>query len=340
MTQTRREPATTQDPQERNQQMLERYLDGETLAAIGEDYGVTRERVRQIVTKLGGPSAEESRAKRIAARQAAQQARLDDFMAEFGATARRLSANGHTRDQAIRRLALLNPSLDTALAEEALRQSTIVFDRYVDNIFSDAVVEAGIWYLLGSEHGLAPDRAAATELLDLDLMEELASILGSGDATAEDVSTVLGVIAAAQQHVTAEPDTTITGARYEELRRELVDALGWVSAKGSSPWPPTRQTLMRRYATWSRALASLGIATTSRGRTPGLVKYTDADYVNAARSFLAECARSGASPTYAAYEDRAQRLMGTDCEIPSGSSLRNYFGAWSDVVRLGFDLSA
>lgn len=40
---------------ERDARMVERHLNGETLTAIGEDYGLTRERVRQIVRQAGVP---------------------------------------------------------------------------------------------------------------------------------------------------------------------------------------------------------------------------------------------------------------------------------------------
>lgn len=38
---------------ERNREFARRYLGGETLQAIGDDYGVTRERVRQILRAMG-----------------------------------------------------------------------------------------------------------------------------------------------------------------------------------------------------------------------------------------------------------------------------------------------
>lgn len=37
----------------RNQDMESRYLSGETLQSIGKSYGITRERVRQILAKRG-----------------------------------------------------------------------------------------------------------------------------------------------------------------------------------------------------------------------------------------------------------------------------------------------
>ena len=66
--------------QQRNAQMVERYAAGETLESIGASYGVTRERVRQIVAKLGGATAEESRKHRLAARESASAAARAAFL--------------------------------------------------------------------------------------------------------------------------------------------------------------------------------------------------------------------------------------------------------------------
>ena len=57
--------------EQRDAAMVERYADGETLEAIGQSFSITRERVRQIIAKVGGTNAEESRKNRIAAREAA-----------------------------------------------------------------------------------------------------------------------------------------------------------------------------------------------------------------------------------------------------------------------------
>ena len=49
---------------ERNHRIAERVLDGETMDAIGLDYGITRERVRQIAKKFG-VTGEDGRAARM-----------------------------------------------------------------------------------------------------------------------------------------------------------------------------------------------------------------------------------------------------------------------------------
>ena len=55
----------------RAKDMAARYAAGETLAAIADVYGLTRERVRQILNKHGGPDALDARRARAEAREAA-----------------------------------------------------------------------------------------------------------------------------------------------------------------------------------------------------------------------------------------------------------------------------
>lgn len=50
--------------QSRNEKIVEMRWDGMTLGDIGREYGITRERVRQIVTQLNGPTAFEAKAAR------------------------------------------------------------------------------------------------------------------------------------------------------------------------------------------------------------------------------------------------------------------------------------
>lgn len=50
--------------EERNKRIIEMRRDGMTLAAIGREFGISRERVRQIVIRLNGPTADEAKAAR------------------------------------------------------------------------------------------------------------------------------------------------------------------------------------------------------------------------------------------------------------------------------------
>lgn len=333
MSQTSSIRTTPLPAEERNALMVARYIEGETLDAIGQDYGVTRERVRQIVSKVGGNLAAESRQKRLALAQAAARAAAAQFMASYGDIARVAAGNGATRPETVARLGLMFPELDMDLAEATLRDSDISFDKRSQETFSKAVLEAGLYFLVGSELGLAPDPHFAAAHLDLDLMTELAAVLEQGTATAEDIATILGIIGAAKLHIAEHPETTITGARYDELRDELVPALGWESRRGATHWPPTKQTLMGRYSYWNAALESVGLAPAKIGRQPGLVKFTEKLYEKAIRDFVTEMLLQGLHPSHQRYADWSANMNLAGHEYPSSSSLRNYFGSWSAALR-------
>ncbi|SEQ04366.1 sigma factor-like helix-turn-helix DNA-binding protein [Arthrobacter sp. OV608] len=320
--------------EQRDAAMVERYADGETLDAIGQSFGITRERVRQIIAKVGGTNAEESRRNRIAAREAATKAAHETFLAEYGDLARQMAKRGVTRPDAVLKLQALYPAIDVDLAEEALKGSSVLFSKaQVDDIFSQEALAAGIWFLLGSDRNLAPDREWAAVNLDLSLMSELRAALESAEASADDVATILGVIGAAQKHVTKDPTTSITGARYQELRDELVVAFGLVSRQGAFPWPPTRQTVMKRFGGWNEALEAMGIGTTKQGRSKGLLKFTREEYDDAVSDFCFHAAAAETNATYAAYDDWVKQELAAGRSRPSGASVRNIYGTWADALR-------
>lgn len=62
-------------------EMIERRWRGLTLDEIGAEFGVTRERVRQLLKKHGGPSADEIRALRAAEARSAERAREEAVIA-------------------------------------------------------------------------------------------------------------------------------------------------------------------------------------------------------------------------------------------------------------------
>lgn len=320
--------------EQRDAAMVERYSDGETLDAIGQSFGLTRERVRQIVAKVGGTNAEESRLKRAAAREAATKAAREAFLLAYGALAREMAKRGVTRVDAVLKLQALYPGIDVDLAEDALKSSKTVFDKsHAEDIFSKEALAAGVWYLLGAELGLAPAPEWAAVNLDLSLMSELRAALESAEATPSDVATILGVIGAAQKHLIERPEASITGKRYDELRDELVVALGLVSRQGAFPWPPSRQTVMKRFGGWNEALEAMGVGTTTQGRPKGLLKFTREDYDASVRDFCLFSTTVKTNATYAAYDVWVKQELVAGRERPSGASVRNIYGTWLDAVR-------
>ncbi|WP_434810127.1 sigma factor-like helix-turn-helix DNA-binding protein [Microbacterium sp. bgisy189] len=319
---------------DRNQRILDRYADGATLQEIGAELGVTRERVRQIVVKLGGANAEASRAARQAAKDAEAGRRRDSFLDHFGEIASELAHQGFTRTESISRLAVLFPAMDVDLAEDALRESDIVFDQNNDaDIFSNVALEAGVWFLLSAELRLKPDHAWAAANLSQDLLDELGTHLVEASVTREELATILARIGAAQRAALEDPTLTITGARYNELRGELLDAMGLTSAKGAKPWPPTRQTIQKRYDGWNDALASMGLATAKKGRQKGLLTFTEEDYAQSITDFIADATASGTQQTFANYDKWVKKQGAAGIRRPSPASIRNFYGAWLTALR-------
>lgn len=319
----------------RNERILSRYADGATLQAIGDDVGLTREAVRLIVKKHGGAGAETARAARQAAREEETRRRHEAFLLTFRDVAEELAHRGFTRPGVISRISTLYPGTDQALADEALRASGIVFDQ--DNgvdTFSNLALEAGVWYLLGSELKLKPDHEWAVVHLPHALLDELGSHLVDADVTAEELATILGIIGAAQRLSREEPTLTITGNRYNELRGELLDAMGLVSTKGAKPWPPTRQTLQKRYGGWNDALVSMGLATANKGRQKGLLAFSEADYASAVADFVADSVATGTEQTFANYGQWVKSELEVGIRRPSPASIRNFYGAWLSALRM------
>ncbi|GAA2535820.1 hypothetical protein GCM10009860_15330 [Microbacterium mitrae] len=319
---------------DRDRDVIERYADGATLQEIADGINLTRERVRQIVRKHGGADAETSRAARQAAKEAGEQRAQIEFLAEYEAIASNLAHQGFTRAETVSRISVLYPSIDVDVADEALRASNIVFDQNNDtDVFSNVALEAGVWFLLGSELRLKPDYAWAAVNLPQELLDELGTHLSEASVTPDELATVLGIIGAAQNAAMSDPTLTITGARYNELRSELLDAIGLKSATGTKPWPPTRQTLQKRYQGWSDALEAMGLATASLGRPKGLLAFSEDDYANAVIDFISAAAAAGAEPTFAFYGEWVKEQAADGTRRPSPASVRNFYDGWLPALR-------
>jgi hypothetical protein len=227
------------NPIDRNKRIVELYASGETLGDIGHEFGLTRERVRQIVEQLGGPEAEIVRAQRTDREAAVAHAALADFMEHFGGIARTLSETGFTREQTAARIVLLHPEVHRATALEMLTMSGIIFDQTPRELTpGDAELQAGLWFLVGSDQRIEPNlERAAIDLPDI-ILDAVTRALHNARVAPADIAAILGVIAAARDAAFRNPRMTISIARYEELRLEQGAALGLESVKGQSPWPP------------------------------------------------------------------------------------------------------
>ncbi|MBR6459310.1 MAG: 5'-methylthioadenosine/S-adenosylhomocysteine nucleosidase [Actinomycetaceae bacterium] len=154
----------------------------------------------------------------------------------------------------------------------------------------------------------------------------------AGDDKQKFVKPVLERIAAAQAAIAADSSMTLTASQYEKSRKYMINASGVKTERGSLVWPPTSQTIIKRFGGyWNDALSSIGLNVLS-GRKRGGLRFTEKSYISALRSFAAWCARNSVSPSYKAY---TQWVAKTDKKgkVPSGAAIRQRYGSWSEATK-------
>jgi hypothetical protein len=121
---------------ERTLAMAVRYAAGETLDAIGRDYGLTRERVRQILQKSGLVDAAGARAARQARRLEADETLREQLLAWAAANP------GRSRDVAAAELGIDVSEIGRLLGAEA--RLRFIEERHHEPQVSDEEVLAGL----------------------------------------------------------------------------------------------------------------------------------------------------------------------------------------------------
>lgn len=142
---------------------------------------------------------------------------------------------------------------------------------------------------------------------------------------------VVQAIDAATQAIAADPTLTMTAKQYDEERAQLAARYGIGTGRGQLHWPPTSQTIIKRFnGYWNDALSHVGLRV-QPGRKRGGLKFTEHDYVAALRSFAVWSAKNGTSPSYKAYQAWVKECP--DCKAPSGAAIRQRFGSWRAATK-------
>ena len=259
--------------------------------------------------------------------------RAERFWAEHGASVGALANQGLSKSQILERFALLFPEFGQASIAAALDRSNIAFSKSYDvRHFPDAVLELGVWYLLGLDLGLLPDRDAALGSIDIDEASELHKALGDRGFTSDQIAEVLAVATEARARA-ATTELSLSKKRYGELR------IGAVSAQANSrqryPWPADAQTVMRRLGDlyWNDAMIKIGLVASKGGRSKGLLHFTDAAYPDALRKYVADRRAAGAGANLEDYEVWRRREYRDGRTWPSAMAIRNRFGSWAAAMR-------
>ncbi|VEI13373.1 5'-methylthioadenosine/S-adenosylhomocysteine nucleosidase [Trueperella bialowiezensis] len=189
--------------------------------------------------------------------------------------------------------------------------------------FSTTSLRAAMYLMLARAHNLEP----ATDV-PVDDMEDITSHLADLPEDVRDHT--LGLVVAGYELAKTDTNATLTAKKYDEHRAQFVENYSEEDRKGFL-WPPTSQTVIKRFnGYWNDALASIGL-TPRRGRSRGGLKFTTDDYLFAIRSYIVDSQREHRQPSFNNYSTWLTD-SGNYGKLPSGAAIRQRFGSWREAL--------
>lgn len=189
--------------------------------------------------------------------------------------------------------------------------------------FSDASIRTAIFYIFGKAQHVEPG--------DIDtLPDEIVRGIKRHVTDPDTRYDVMSIVAGGYAALKADDTLSLTVKEYDACRAEILAHHHISSGRGQLTWPPTSQTIIKRYnGYWTDALKALGMKT-HPGRRRGGLKFDRDDYIHALQDFGADCARKQTTPSYKLYQEwvKAQNKS-----VPSGAAVRQHFGSWSAAAR-------
>jgi hypothetical protein len=302
------------------------------MQTIADEVGVSRARIQQILAAHGEvvATALEARRRRRADKRSTE---AEEFWNQHGATVEALANQGLAKQQILDGFALLFPEIEQAIIQTALDRSGITFSKVADpRHFPDAVLELGVWYVLGLHLQLDPDRGAALASMDFDEASELREALGQRKFSRDQVAEILAVAIEAREFAATTP-CSLAKAKYDQLRTPTADSQQ--DNEGLHPWPADAQTVMKRLGNgyWADAMLKLGLIRNERGRSKGLLVFSEESYPGALNKYVSDRRSAGATTSFDDYDVWRRREYRVGRTWPSGVSIRLRFGTWSSAMR-------
>nr|WP_301281157.1 5'-methylthioadenosine/S-adenosylhomocysteine nucleosidase [Arcanobacterium phocae] len=210
----------------------------------------------------------------------------------------------------------------------ALQHSDYIsIERCVTQRFSQPTLTSALYVMLARRYDLpAGDRS----VLDPAGMKSVRYSIGAyGSAIME---LLIDQIAAGKAFALENPDSVLTAKDYDRLRAEFIASIPDDVQTDTFAWPPTSQTIIKRFdGYWNEALKAIGLVT-RQGRVRGGIKYSSEDYQSAMNKYIAYARSNGFTPSFAGYSDFAKTGMNKS-KVPSGAAIRQHFGSWSKALN-------
>jgi transcriptional regulator with XRE-family HTH domain len=311
----------------RTAEILQLYrADGWTYQQLATKFGLTRQRIQQIIKKGGGVDYSKARILRQQKRTAAQESLNHEFDAKLGAILSALLKEEVDPTEIARRLQLLGrPVTEDQVRQFANRHSLPVATAQ-PHLYADVVLRLAVWAAAATSLDIEEDVSEAFRIPSVELAQ-----LVSATVSPEEAAEAAQLVARARRNRAA---LTLTKDSYEDWRSE------WLKRHPKTelyPWPVTALTIMTRLGGgfWNEAMREVGLNLNIRGRPRGRVFYTgEDDYERAVGQFVSESVDGGFRPTTEDYDRWAYNRP-----VPSLGALRVHFGSWTRALRVGLDVS-
>jgi len=201
---------------DRDALIVERYATGATLAQIGSEHGISRERVRQILVSQGAVTAEDARRVRRESHAADMSADMDQFFGEYRDVLEEMAAAGIPRTEVEARFALLLPHISPVVVRGSVDQAGLLFNVDVQEFtFTDVVIECAVWFALARDAGLAPAPWPEVILaLDLAGGREVGNALLREGLVPTVVADILRMAHTAKSYAADSPEVGLSAKRY------------------------------------------------------------------------------------------------------------------------------
>ena len=116
---------------------------------LAAQFGISRQRIHQIIRRLGGADADTARAVRREVREEQQRALVQAFLEQYQDIIVDLAASGSARADIEARFALLLPHTSTAVIRDSLTRAEVIFDVNIQEYaFPATAIESAVWYAL------------------------------------------------------------------------------------------------------------------------------------------------------------------------------------------------
>lgn len=190
--------------------------------------------------------------------------------------------------------------------------------------FSRESLQAALYFMLAQSHSLEPSSYQLPSDIEREVNRHLEGL------TTSERRRILGLVSAGFELAQTNTSASLTAKDFDTHRTNFIERYPEADRSGFA-WPPTSQTVIKRFnGYWNDALGAIGL-TPRRGRNRGGLKFTPDDYLFAVRSYVVDSRRAHRQPSFNNYSLWLERTDNTG-KLPSGAAIRQRFGSWREAL--------